>query len=150
METNNLFIEEREKTMDDNTMLLERAITGEFGKLESLDPGSKEYTDTVEAIGKLYKTRMDEIKLNSDLKNDLLEKQRAAEIQEKEDQFRRDQLAEQVKDRYFKIAMGTAELLVPLIFYATWMKKGFKFEETGTFTSSTFRGLFSKFKPTKK
>lgn len=136
--------------MDDNTMLLERAITGEFGKLEGLDPGSKEYIDTVEAIGKLYKTRMDEIKLNSDLKNDLLEKQRAAEIQEKEDQFRRDQLAEQEKDRYFKIAMGTAELLVPLIFYATWMKKGFKFEETGTFTSSTFRGLFSKFKPTKK
>ena len=136
METNNLFIEEREKTMDDNTMLLERAITGEFEKLEGLDPGSKEYMDTVEAIEKLYKTRMDEIKLDRDFENDYLYKQHEAE--------------EQIKDRHVKIAMGTAELLVPLIFYAIWMKKGFKFEETGTFTSSTFRGLFSKFKPTKK
>ena len=136
--------------MEDNRMILENAITAEFGRLKGLDPGSKEYIDTVEAITKLYKTRMDEVKLDRDLENDYLEKQHAAEIQEKEDQFRRDQLEEQVKDRYFKIGMGTAELLVPLIFYAAWMKKGFKFEETGTFTSTTFRGLFGKFKPTKK
>lgn len=28
--------------------------------------------------------------------------------------------------------------------------KGFKFEETGTYTSTTFRGLFNRFRPTKK
>ena len=35
-------------------------------------------------------------------------------------------------------------------FGGSWEKKGFKFEETGTFTSTTFRSLFSRFKPTKK
>ena len=36
------------------------------------------------------------------------------------------------------------------MFYAAWMKRGFKFEENGTYTSTTFRGLFNRFKPTKK
>ena len=38
----------------------------------------------------------------------------------------------------------------PLMFYGIWMKKGFKFEETGTYTSTTFRGLFNRFRPTRK
>jgi hypothetical protein len=38
---------------------------------------------------------------------------------------------------------------LPLIFYASWMRRGFKFEETGTYTSTTFKGLFNRFKPTK-
>lgn len=46
--------------------------------------------------------------------------------------------------------IAAAEIVLPLVFYAAWMRKGFKFEETGTFTSTTFRGLFGKFKPTKK
>ena len=64
-------------------------------------------------------------------------------------QFNKEQLAEQVKDRYFKLGIAAAEIVLPLIFYATWMRKGFKFEETGTFTSTTFRGLFNRFRPTK-
>jgi len=55
-----------------------------------------------------------------------------------------------VKDRYFKLGIAAAELLIPLMFYGIWMRKGFKFEETGTYTSTTFRGLFNRFRPTKK
>ena len=56
----------------------------------------------------------------------------------------------QRKENIFKWCLGIAELILPLMFYAKWMKVGLKFEETGTFTSSTFRGLFTHFKPTKK
>jgi hypothetical protein len=52
-------------------------------------------------------------------------------------------------DRLIKILVDGAVVLVPIIFYNVWMNKGFKFEETGTFTSSTFKNLFGKFKPTK-
>ena len=54
------------------------------------------------------------------------------------------------KDRLIKIGLETTAIIVPIIFYNTWMNKGFKFEETGTFTSSTFKGLINRFRPTKK
>lgn len=53
-------------------------------------------------------------------------------------------------DNYIRISIAAAELIVPLMFYGIWMNKGFKFEETGTITSLTFKGLIGKFKPTKK
>ena len=68
----------------------------------------------------------------------------------KDDEIKQKQLEEQVKDRYFKVGIAAAELMIPLMFYGIWMNKGFKFEETGTFTSSTFKGLINRFRPTKK
>ena len=68
----------------------------------------------------------------------------------KDDEIKQKQLEEQVKDRYFKVGIAAAELMIPLMFYGIWMNKGFKFEETGTITSSTFKGLINRFKPTKK
>ena len=40
-------------------------------------------------------------------------------------------------------------VVAPIMFYSAWMKRGLRFEETGTYTSQTFKGLFGKFKPTK-
>lgn len=65
-------------------------------------------------------------------------------------ELKQKQLEEQVKERYFRVGVAAAELMVPLIFYGIWMRKGFKFEETGTYTSKTFTGLINRFKPTKK
>lgn len=52
-------------------------------------------------------------------------------------------------DRLVKVLIDGAAIIVPIIFYNVWMKKGFEFEETGTFTSNTFKNLISKFKPGK-
>lgn len=52
-------------------------------------------------------------------------------------------------DRIIKVVTDTAVILVPIIFYNIWMNKGFRFEETGTYTSNTFKNLLGKFKPTK-
>ena len=63
---------------------------------------------------------------------------------------KRHQLEVDEKDRYFRLGIEVAGIILPLIFYAAWMKRGFRFEENGTFTSTTFRGLFNRFKPTRK
>lgn len=68
----------------------------------------------------------------------------------RDEEMKRTQLSEQIKDRYFRLGIAAAELMIPLMFYGIWMKKGFKFEETGTYTSTTFRGLFNRFRPTRK
>lgn len=56
------------------------------------------------------------------------------------------------KDRIInliRIGVDITGVILPLIFYGGWMNRGFKFEETGTFTSATFRNLFQRFRPTK-
>ncbi len=63
---------------------------------------------------------------------------------------RKDDKKDELKDRIFKWGIGIAELILPMTFYAVWMKRGFDFERTGTYTSTTFRGLFNNFKPVKK
>ena len=60
------------------------------------------------------------------------------------------QLDENKLDRYAKIGIAAAELVLPLMFYGVWMSRGLRFEETGTFTSQTFKNLFNRFKPTRK
>lgn len=130
--------------MNDETKgLLEETIKEEINNLTTLKSGSEEKSTAIDDIAKLYKLKIDESKVV----NDAQEK----EIQRiTENSLRAQQLTEQTKERYFRFGAEAAGIILPLIFYATWMRKGFKFEESGTFTSTTFRGLFQKFKPTKK
>lgn len=123
--------------------LLEEEIRNEIENLSSLEAGSEQHSTAVENLAKLYRLKLDEAKIEID-GNDKLENR------ENDTEFKRIQISEGVKDRYVRIGIATAELVLPLMFYAVWMKRGFKFEENGTFTSSTFRGLFSRFKPTKR
>ncbi|MCI9004411.1 MAG: hypothetical protein HFH39_04055 [Lachnospiraceae bacterium] len=151
--------------MDKTNELLTKEIEREIKNLSALENGSKEQSEAVESLAKLYRLKIEEMKNVSEL-----EEKREARISEEqlkrdlskqeldqkydsldsEESMKKDQLAEQVKDRYFKFGMEAVSLILPLLFYRSWMKKGFRFEETGTFTSATFRGLFSRFKPTKK
>ena len=48
-----------------------------------------------------------------------------------------------------KLGVDIMGIALPLVFYGVWMCKGFKFEETGTYTSTTFKNLFSRFRATK-
>lgn len=132
-------------------------ILSQLNNLSTLDPGSKEQQTAVENVTKLYRLGLEDVKADTDYDEKLYRRdvdaqheQEELDRQAREEQFKKDQLAEQIKDRYFKLGIGVAEIVLPLIFYATWMKRGFKFEETGTYTSTTFRGLFNRFRPTKK
>lgn len=123
--------------------LLEEEIKTEIENLSSLEAGSEKHSVAVESLAKLYKLRLDETKNEIDCRD-------KSENRENDINFKRVQISEAGKDRYVKIGIAAAELILPLMFYAVWMRKGFKFEENGTYTSTTFRGLFSRFKPTKK
>lgn len=123
--------------------LLEEEIKAEIRDLSTLEPGSKEKSTAIEDLAKLYKLRIEETKNEWDFNEKY-------ESRDSDIQFKKDQLEEQVKDRYFRFGVEAAGIILPLIFYAAWMKRGFKFEETGTYTSTTFRSLFNRFKPTKK
>lgn len=122
--------------------LLEEEIDAQIRELSSLQVGSKEKSSAIDDLTKLYKLKIEETKTKW-------------EINEKYDnrdsdvQLKKDQLAEQAMDRYFRLGIEAAGIVLPLIFYAVWMKRGFKFEENGTYTSTTFRGLFNRFRPTK-
>ncbi len=148
--------------------LLNEEIAAEIQAISSLDSGSEEKSKAIEDLAKLYRLRIEETKSELDaedkrsrrtleseanvreneIKKSQLDEQIKADV--RDEQYKRSQLDEQVKDRYFKLGIAAAELLIPIMFYGIWMRKGFKFEETGTYTSTTFRGLFNRFRPTKK
>ena len=119
--------------------LLSEEIAAQIQALSEMDSGSKEKSMAIDDLTKLYKLRIEENKSVWD-----------ADANTKDCDFKERQIAEQVKDRYFRVGIAAAELLIPLMCYGIWMNKGFKFEETGTFTSSTFKGLINRFRPTKK
>lgn len=111
--------------------LLDERIEDLIKELKDLPSESEEYAIIVTALTKLHALRAEEIKCETDKAD-------------KEDQHK-----ERVKERWWRTALEAAGIILPLGFYAIWMVKGFKFEETGTFVSTTFRSLFSRFKPTK-
>lgn len=123
--------------------LLGEEIKTEIRNLSALEAGSKEKSTAIEDLAKLYRLRIEETRNEWDFNEKY--KSRYSDTL-----FKKDQLKEQVKDRYFRLGVEAASIILPLIFYAAWMKRGFRFEETGTYTSTTFRGLFNRFKPTKK
>lgn len=122
--------------------LLGEEIKTEIQKLSSLESGSKEKSTAIEDLATLYRLRIEETKneLDFDEKYD---------SRVSDQLLKKEQLDEQVKDRYFRLGVEAASILLPMMFYAVWMRRGFKFEETGTYTSTTFRGLFNRFKPTR-
>lgn len=130
--------------------LLNEEIVTEIQNLSEMEDGTDEKSQAIDNLTKLHKLRIEEMKcrLDAEEKNN----RRIMEQEEinNDDKIKLEQINEQIKDRYFRLGISVGELLIPLIFYGIWMKKGFKFEETGTYTSKTFTGLINRFKPTKK
>lgn len=130
--------------------LLSEEIAAQFKALSRLKSGSEEKTTAIDDLTKLYKLRIEENKSVWDADEKYDRRIMDGKSVTKDNDFKERQIAEQIKDRYFRVGIAAAELLIPLMCYGIWMNKGFKFEETGTFTSSTFKGLINRFKPTKK
>ena len=130
--------------------LLSGEISREIQALSNLNAGSKEKSTAIDDLAKLYKLRIEESKNDWEYDEKYNRRVMEEEAGTRDEEMKRTQLSEQIKDRYFRLGIAAAELMIPLMFYGIWMKKGFKFEETGTYTSTTFRGLFNRFRPTRK
>ena len=115
-----------------NEELLVKGIEMELDDLTSMNLSIEEKADTIDNVVKLYRLYIDE-------KRTL----QATEINKK-------QLVQGTNLGYIRLGAEMAGIILPLIFYAYWMKKGFEFEKTGAITSGTFSGLIKHFRPTKK
>ena len=118
--------------------LMESEIVTLIKELSMHDPGSKEYDDITKAIDSLYATlnkekslMLEEVKMEKDL-----------ELQENVNKDNKLLTA-------VKCGIDIAGIVLPLAFYGVWMNRGLEFEKEGSFTSTTFKGLLGKFKPTK-
>jgi len=123
---------ENEMNEEGTRNLLKEEIETKFLRLLHLESGSKEEKGAIDDLIVLYRLKIDEDKVKL------------------EDQFKKDQLSEQKKDRYFRTAIEAVGIVSSLIFYAVWMTRGFRFEETGSYTSATFKGFWSHFRPTRR
>lgn len=111
--------------------LLDEVIETELHNLEAPLSG-EDKSEAIKNLAVLHKLRIEEVKAETDA----------------EDKQRR--FNDQNLDRYLKLGVAAAELILPLMFYGCWMRRGLRFEETGTFTSTTFKNLLSRFRPTRK
>ena len=131
--------------MNESTILLEEQIKAELETLAGFEPGSEEHSKAVDDLVKLYKLKLEETKSEVDV-----EKERDdAIIRGKELDIREAELKEAKFSKWFKYGIDLMGIGAPLVFYAAWMKRGFKFEENGTICSSTFKGLINKFRTTR-
>lgn len=118
---------------------LDKELERRFEDLGNLETGSDEQGKATDNIVKLYKLRMDENEQenskNADEDKLELEEQKAKD------------------DKLIRILTTVTSVGVTIAGFAVgshWYGKGFKFEETGTICSSTFKGLMRDFRFFKK
>lgn len=122
--------------------MMDKELKRRFEDLENLKTGSDEQSKATDNIVKLYKLRMDENEQNVSKEADedkmLLEKSKL-ELE-----------AEKAKDdKLIRILTTVTSVGISIAGFAVgshWYGKGFKFEETGTICSSTFKGLMKDFR----
>lgn len=113
--------------------------------LNDLQPGTEEYKVTVDTINKLYETVNKEKEIG--LKGDSLAIEEANNCENRKIKSKETKSGMILSG--LKTAVELSAVVVPVVFYGVWLKKGFEFEEEGTITSNTFKGLISKFKTTR-
>lgn len=140
--------------------LLDDVIETEIEHLKGLPSGKEERASAIRDLAALHKLRIEEIKAQTDA-DEKCERRvmdsdaRQAELagknadRDREEAFQNRQLKEQKIDRYVRVVVAGVELVLPLMFYGIWMRRGFKFEESGVYSSTTFKNLFNRFRPTK-
>ena len=118
--------------MDKSRELLEKQLVQELETMHATISLEGESRGAVtDQIVKLY-----ELKIAEDSKTQEL-------------QFKKEELEETKKSKTLDTILSASGIVLQLLFYGMWMKRGFRFEQTGSFTSQTFKGLIAKFKPFK-
>jgi len=128
--------------------MLDGVIETTIQGLNHLSPD--EQTKAIQNLATLHKLRIEEIKAEVDAEDKRERREGEKADRNRDEQVEKHHLSQQVIDRYVNLGITIAELVLPLACYGVWMRKGFKFEETGTYTSATFKNLINRFKPTKR
>lgn len=126
------------KKLDEN---IERTLE----KMASLDTGSKEMSLAVEQVVQLHKLRIDEIKMETDSAKRVFDDQK----QSCDEVARYEELKERKKDRWFKVGIAAAELILPLTVYGVLAYVGYAREFDGVITSDTLKRVLNSIKKPK-
>lgn len=114
-------------------------------KLKGMQPGSDAYKQTVQDLKVLHAMILDDEKTKNDSdehSDEILLKRQEIALKQEELALKGESLKETASDhRWTKIlsAVSTGSGLVTLCY---WARRGFKFEESGTFTSNTLKPIF--------
>ena len=110
--------------MDDSIRSkLDKELKRQLDDISQMTEGEEKTSRAIEDFTKLYKLTLEDDKVDLEC--------------EKTYQESLNGTSEQKKERLVKIGIAAAELVLPLMFYAVWFRKGLKFEETGSFTSTS-------------
>ena len=130
---------------------IDEELLNELTKLGTLDPNADEAKDLIKNIQALHQMRVKEKDLSiedSKIQNDYYLNQRKLDIDELK--ASNDNKNEQIRARDarilqlvgFGVTLGTFAIGWGL--RSKWLAKGFKFEETGTFSSKTMMECFKE------
>lgn len=111
--------------MDETREMIDRRIEILEESIKELTPGSDEYESMQNAIAEM-------LKLRAQLDHDEVTAENTK--------------ADNMKDRVARVATTVFSVCLPLGVYTILWKKGLKFEETGSITSSSMRNLVQRFK----
>ena len=132
--------------------LLDDVIKSELEKVKDSIMSPEEKRTMVEYLVKLnsIQTERKEVKRKeTELELKHLELEDKIEVQTDDKAYKEVLVRREMLQTFVKGGIEVFGVVAPIMFYSAWMKRGLKFEETGTYTSQTFKGLFGKFKPTK-
>lgn len=119
----------------------DKELERELGELEGLELGSDQMQKAAATIEMMHKLRMNEVNSDRDLEV------KKAELEAKEKELALE--TKKAKDAKVIAFVGTGVTLgtfaIKLVNDNLWMAKGFKFEETGTFCSKVFAGIWANF-----
>lgn len=120
---------------------LDKELERELSELEGLELGSDQMAKAAATVAEMHKLRMNEVNSDRDLEV------KKAELEAKEKELALE--TKKAKDAKVIAFVGSGITLgtfaVKLVNDNLWMAKGFKFEETGTFCSKVFAGIWANF-----
>lgn len=119
----------------DTKELLESEIREELESIGTVAEGTEEKKNRIDDLSQLYKLKIESERIETD-------KMKA----EKEFEAARIAAETAKKDRIAELVKAGVTTVIPIIAYMSMIAKGFKFEETGIFRSTTMRNLFSGFR----
>ena len=140
--------------MREDVMNIDMEILRGTQDLNSFEVGDEFYNGRLKAIAGLLDIRkkmFDEEERKHKLKTEENERERIERLRvDKEVLERNERLERSEKEdmhKYIGYAINVAGIVLPLLFYGAWFKKGLTFEETGVYTSGMVKGLMGKMQP---
>lgn len=135
---------------------LNEAIERHLDEMESLGVGSEEMSKAIKAVAQLHALKIEEEKVsieNRKITNDETVQSAKSIMDVQNNSFeqimRDEEMKERKRDRFFRLGVAAAEIILPLAVYTGLAMLGFAREFDGVITSDTLKRVLNTAKPKK-